>query len=70
MNNISFINDLKELINEIREEEHIAMEAGNTLHLNGLSQARIMIEARLKKYGVDRALTIESQPEFDATLHK
>ncbi|MFT5715877.1 MAG: hypothetical protein ACI9T7_000050 [Oleiphilaceae bacterium] len=51
---MNLIADLKDLINELREEESYAISKGNVLHCNGLSQARVLLEIRLEKHGVSR----------------
>jgi hypothetical protein len=61
--NKALVNELKDLINELREEESIAKSAGNDLHYNGLSQARVMLEMRLEKHGISRISTIENTNE-------
>lgn len=64
MINKALINDLKDMLNELREEESIAKSCGNDLHWNGLVQARIMLETRLKKHGISRISTIENSSEI------
>jgi hypothetical protein len=64
MNHNILIADLKDLLNELLIEESIAKSAGNTLHLNGLQQARVLLEIRLEKHGVQRIKTIENSPEI------
>jgi hypothetical protein len=64
MTNKALIDDLKDLLNEIREEESIARSAGNDPHCNGLAQARIMLEMRLEKHGIARISTIENTREI------
>jgi hypothetical protein len=56
----ALIDDLKDLINEILENESIARSAGNELHCNGLAQARVMLETRLEKHGISRISTISN----------
>lgn len=51
--------DLKDLLVRLREEEQEASNAGNPLHSNGLTQARIMLEQTLEKHGVTRIATID-----------
>jgi hypothetical protein len=64
MANKAIIDDLKDLINEIREEESIARSAANELYCNGLAKARIMLEMRLEKHGVSRISTLENTHEI------
>lgn len=60
MKSISLINDLKDLVNDIRQEESIARSAGNELHCSGLAQARVLLELRLEKHGISRITTLEN----------
>ncbi|OES24689.1 hypothetical protein [Alteromonas macleodii] len=55
----SLTEDLKILVNDLKEEESIAGSMGNDLHKNGLSQARVALEVVLEKHGVARSATIE-----------
>lgn len=63
MNNKALIDDLKDLINELKEEESIAAAARNALHANGLAQARVLLEMRLEKHGITRSATHENHTE-------
>ena len=63
MLNKALVDELKDLLNELRVEESIAKSAGNDLHYNGLVQARIMLETRLEKHGISRISTIENTTE-------
>lgn len=56
--NNNLVDDIKGLINELLEEESYAKNAGNTLHFNGLSQARVLLEITLEKHGIHRITTI------------
>jgi hypothetical protein len=51
MNNIK--QDLRILVTELREEEQTAVNCGNQLHANGLSHARVLLEAVLKRHAIE-----------------
>ena len=64
---MNLIADLKDLINELLEEESYASSRGNVLHCNGLSQARVLLEATLEKHGVARISTIINVIDIELT---
>ena len=63
MDNQALVKDLKDLLNELREEEVTATRHRNTPHSNGIAQARILLEAVLSKHGVSRISTLEHTSE-------
>jgi hypothetical protein len=44
--------DLHTLVTELREEEQSACNSGNEIHANGLSHARLLLEAVLKRHNI------------------
>lgn len=51
MSNIKL--DLRTLVTELREEEQAASNSGNQTHANGLSHARVLLEAVLKRHSIE-----------------
>ncbi|MBZ2163212.1 hypothetical protein [Alteromonas stellipolaris] len=45
--------DLRTLVTELREEEQTACNSGNQLRADGLSQARVLLEAVLKRHYIE-----------------
>lgn len=60
---IDLCSDLKALMEELKNEEKLALEYKNTLYANGLAQARISLENVLIAHGVQRPSTIDSVAE-------
>ena len=70
MDNQSLVNDLKDLLNELKEEEVVATRHSNTLHSNGIAQARILLETCLSKHGISKASTLENASEKVINQHE
>lgn len=58
---------IKDLINELKEEEVAAQDAGQTGMYSGLCLARVKLEALLEECGHDRPASIAAEIAVPAT---
>jgi hypothetical protein len=61
MTNQSLSIELKNLVDEIKEEEQAAIEHGNKEMLSGLQIARVKVEMLMESIGINRSRTVDAE---------